>query len=64
MKATLVNNAITMAIWQRRPVKGLIWHTDRGSQYCSNSHREILKDHGVNQILCVSTKIYAPINLV
>jgi putative transposase len=49
MKATLVNNAITMAVWQRRPAKGLIWHTDRGSQYCSNSHREILKDHGVLQ---------------
>jgi len=49
MKANLVNNAITMAVWQRRPAKGLIWHTDRGSQYCSNSHREILKDHGVLQ---------------
>ena len=49
MKATLVNDAITMALWQRRPAKGLIWHTDRGSQYCSNSHREILKDHGVLQ---------------
>ena len=49
MKAKLVNNAITMAIWQRRPDKGLIWHTDRGGQYCSNSHREILKDHSVLQ---------------
>jgi putative transposase len=49
MKATLVNDAITMALWQRRPARGLIWHTDRGSQYCSNSHREILKDHGVLQ---------------
>jgi putative transposase len=49
MKAALVNDAITMAIWQRRPARGLIWHTDRGSQYCSNSHREILKDHGVLQ---------------
>lgn len=49
MKATLVNNAITMAIWQRRPAKGLILHTDRGSQYCSNSHRKILKDHVVLQ---------------
>ena len=49
MKATLVNDAITMALWQRRPAKGLIWHTDRGSQYCAKSHREILKDHGVQQ---------------
>ena len=49
MKASLVNNAITMAIWQRRPAKGLIWHSDRGSQYCAKSHREILKDHGIVQ---------------
>lgn len=49
MKASLVNDAITMAIWQRRPAKGLIWHSDRGSQYCAKSHREILKDHGIIQ---------------
>jgi transposase InsO family protein len=49
MKATLVNNAITMAISGRRPSKGLIWHTDRGSQYCSKSHRLILKNHGILQ---------------
>ena len=49
MQASLVNNALTMAIWQRRPAKGLIWHSDRGSQYCAKSHREILKDHGIEQ---------------
>ena len=41
MKADLVNDALLMAIWQRKPSKGLIWHTDRGSQYASNSHRDI-----------------------
>jgi putative transposase len=49
MTATLVNDAITMAIWRRKPAKGLTWHTDRGSQYCSKSHRAILKDHGIVQ---------------
>lgn len=49
MTAALVNDAITMAIWARKPDKGLIWHSDRGSQYCSKSHREILKDHGIIQ---------------
>lgn len=49
MNAALVNDAITMALWQRKPRKGLIWHTDRGSQYCSKSHRAILKDHGIIQ---------------
>jgi putative transposase len=49
MKATLVNDALTTAIWRRKPEKGLIWHSDRGSQYASDSHRAILKDHGIVQ---------------
>jgi len=49
MTAALVNDAITMAVWRRKPANGLIWHTDRGSQYCAKSHREILKDHGILQ---------------
>ncbi len=49
MKAQLVNDALLMAIWKRKPTKGLIWHTDRGSQYASDSHRAILKGHHVIQ---------------
>jgi putative transposase len=49
MRASLVNNALLMAIWSRKPNRGLIWHTDRGSQYASQSHRELLKDHGIEQ---------------
>ena len=49
MRAELVNNALTMALWKRKPPKGLVWHTDRGSQYASESHRSILKDHGLVQ---------------
>ena len=49
MKASLVNDALTMALFKRKPSKGLIWHTDQGSQYCSTSHRNILKDHGIVQ---------------
>jgi putative transposase len=49
MKAKLVNDALTMAIWKRKPKRGLIWHSDRGSQYASDSHRAILKDHGIIQ---------------
>ena len=47
MKAKLVNDAFLMAIWKRKPKKGLTWHTDRGSQYASDSHRAILKEHHV-----------------
>ena len=49
LKTSLVNDALTMAIWSRKPRKGLIWHSDRGSQYCAKSHRIILKDHGILQ---------------
>lgn len=49
MKAQLVNDALLMAIWKRKPAQGLLWHTDRGSQYASTSHRDILKQHGIKQ---------------
>ena len=49
MQASLVNDALLMAIWQRKPAKGLIWHTDRGSQYASKTHRSLLKDHHIIQ---------------
>ena len=49
MKTTLVNDALLMAIWQRKPPKGLLWHTDRGSQYASQSHRLLLQQHGIQQ---------------
>ena len=49
MKASLVNDALLMALWKRKPEKGLVWHTDRGSQYASDSHRAILKEHHVIQ---------------
>lgn len=49
MTTTLVNDALFMALKTRNPNKGLIWHTDRGSQYASSSHRELLKNYGIIQ---------------
>ena len=49
MTVDLVNDALLSAIWSRKPKKGLLWHTDRGSQYASSSHRKLLKDHGLVQ---------------
>lgn len=49
IRAELVNNALLMAIWQRKPAKGLIWHTDRGSQYAADSHLKIIKQHHIIQ---------------
>lgn len=49
MRTKLVNDALLMAIWKRKPAKGLLWHTDRGSQYASESHRALLKQYGICQ---------------
>jgi putative transposase len=49
MRASLVNDALVMAIWKRKPDKGLLWHSDRGSQYASDSHRKLLKHFGIRQ---------------
>jgi putative transposase len=49
MRASLVNDALLMAIWKRKPPKGLLWHSDRGSQYAATSHRKLLKHFGIQQ---------------
>ncbi|QPK65530.1 IS3 family transposase [Methylomonas sp. LL1] len=49
MRTKLVNDALLMAVWKRKPEKGLLWHTDRGSQYASDSHRALLTQHGIRQ---------------
>lgn len=49
MKTSLVNDALFMAIKRRNPTEGLIWHTDRGSQYASDSHKDLLKKYGIIQ---------------
>jgi len=49
MKTTLVNSALEMAISRRKPLKGLLWHTDRGSQYASYSHKDLCQKYGIIQ---------------
>jgi putative transposase len=49
MTAALVCDALTMALWRRGFPKGVIVHTDRGSQYCSKAYQELLKR---NELLC------------
>jgi transposase InsO family protein len=46
MKRDLAIRALNMAISLRRPLKGCIHHTDRGSQYCSHDYQKILRQHG------------------
>lgn len=33
----------------RNPKQGLIWHTDKGSQYASYSHKDLLKENSITQ---------------
>ena len=49
MRTKLVNDALLMAIWKRKPGKDLLWHSDRGSQYASESHRALLAQHDIRQ---------------
>jgi len=42
MKVDLVKDAFCMAYDKRQPAEGLIFHSDRGSQYASNEFRKLL----------------------
>ncbi len=53
MTAKLVCDALQMALWRRRRPRGVIVHSDRGSQYCSSDHRRLLRDNG---LLCSMSK--------
>jgi putative transposase len=47
MKAQLVIDALAMAYWMRKPDKGLIHHSDRGSQYACPEYQNGLKAYGM-----------------
>jgi putative transposase len=43
----LALDALAMALSRRRPPRGLIHHSDRGSQYASSDYQRALADHGI-----------------
>ena len=47
MTSKLVIDALQMALWRRKPPRGLIVHSDRGSQYCSHAYQKIFVKHGL-----------------
>lgn len=47
MTSSLVEDALLKAVWKRKPNKGLIFHSDRGSQYASNSFQKLLKNYKI-----------------
>ena len=44
MKTSLIADAFRQAYILRKPESGLIFHSDRGSQYTSKEYRDLLKD--------------------
>ena len=42
MHTSAVTDALRMAWFRRRPAPGLIFHSDRGSQYCSHEFQKAL----------------------
>jgi len=53
MTSKLVCDALTMALWRRKRPSGVIVHSDRGSQYCSQEYQRLL--HG-NHLICSMSK--------
>ncbi|QHT70836.1 IS3 family transposase [Rhodocytophaga rosea] len=45
MEKGLVIKSLTMALHSRKAEKGLLHHSDRGSQYASHDYQKLLKDN-------------------
>lgn len=58
MRAELVNNAMEQALGKMRPASGLIFHSDRGSQYGSSSFRKLLIQAGIRQSMSAPANPY------
>lgn len=54
----LVIKALYQAIRRRRPARGLILHSDRGSQYASSAFRVVLTMHGITQSMSAKGDCY------
>jgi putative transposase len=47
LKTALALEALRMAYWRQKPAKGLIHHSDRGSQYAAHEYQQALKTFGM-----------------
>jgi len=46
-KSSLVEQALSMAYWHRKPSEGLIHHSDCGSQYAGKEYQKLLNSYGM-----------------
>ncbi|NJN74848.1 MAG: IS3 family transposase [Limnothrix sp. RL_2_0] len=58
MTTDLVEKAFLNAYWKRKPSNGLIFHSDRGSQYASHRYQKLLKTLQVNQSMSAKGNCY------
>jgi len=54
LKATLVEDALTMALFRRKFPTNVIVHSDRGVQYCSNGYQKLL---AANSLICSMSSV-------
>lgn len=47
MTQNLVMQALFRAVAARRPARGLVHHSDRGSQYCAHAYQRLLRQFGM-----------------
>jgi putative transposase len=47
MRTELVEKALLNALSWRAPAERLVHHSDRGSQYASDTYRKLLEQHGI-----------------
>ncbi len=47
LQETIVLDALRMALARRQPGRGIVHHSDRGSQYAGEACRKLLSDHGM-----------------
>ena len=47
MKTGLVEDALKMALAHRNPEKGLLHHSDRGTQYACGDYQNLMAAHGL-----------------
>jgi putative transposase len=47
MTQDLTGQALFLAVQQKRPMPGLIHHSDRGSQYCAHDYRKLVDQFGM-----------------
>lgn len=58
MTADLVCDALQMAVYKRKRPKGVIFHSDRGSQYCSHAYRQLLEKHQIRGSMSAKGNCY------